>query len=291
MALEMPGLAALSRPSGAMAMVAVDQRETMRAMFAGYQNGPVSDAQLVAFKLAVARALSPLASALLIDQDYAWAPALAEGAVAPGCGLICAVDRFHQVGSERVGRVELDDRVAPEVLREQGAKALKLLVIWRPDEDPDQRIALVDGFVSQCRAAGLISIIEPVSRIARDGRPTDTSAGILAAAQELGNRGQDLYKAEIPMHAAGDETEVRRQCAELNRTIGSPWVVLSAGVPPDRFPIALEWACREGASGFLAGRAVWRNAIGADDTISALTGEACDRLRSLCDIVDEAVAG
>ena len=48
---------ALTRPSGAFAMLAIDQRESMRAMFGEYQKTPVTDSQLTEFKLAALRAL------------------------------------------------------------------------------------------------------------------------------------------------------------------------------------------------------------------------------------------
>lgn len=281
-------LSVLKRPSGAFAMLALDQRETMRAMFAQRQQAPVTNEQIVAFKLLALRTLSPLASAVLIDREFAWSQAIQEGAAAPNCSLIAAADRFYASDDEIVAGVEIDDRIAPAELREQGAKALKLLVIWRPDESSETRVAMVDQFVSCCRQAGLISIIEPVSRKARDGRATDTQKGILAAARELGNRGQDLYKSEVPLHAEGEENDIRRQCAELTRLIRSPWVVLSSGVLPDRFPIAVQWACKEGARGFLAGRAIWKNAIGTTDPLTALQTESCERLKRLCDVVDEA---
>ncbi|TKT69815.1 aldolase [Aquamicrobium sp. LC103] len=283
-------LSALARPSGAFAMLAIDQRESMRAMFAEKQSGPVSDQQLVDFKLEALKALTPYASAVLIDRDFAWTPAMEQKVIAPGCGLIAAADQFHASADEIVGDVTLNDLVIPEKVKEQGAKALKLLVVWRPDEAAEKRIAMVDEFIARCRRADLISVIEPVSRKPRDGRAYDLQEGILAAAKELGNRGQDLYKAEVPLQgAAGEEAEVRRRCAELTRVIQSPWVVLSSGVSPDQFPTAVEWACREGASGFLAGRAVWKNTIGAADMKHALEIDGVDRLKRLCDTVDRAV--
>ena len=45
---------------------------------------------------------------------------------------------------------------------------------------------------------------------------------------------------------------------------GSP-TRAESGVAPDDFPQAVDWACREGASGFLAGRAVWRSTIGSEN--------------------------
>jgi sulfofructosephosphate aldolase len=148
---------------------------------------------------------------------------------------------------------------------------------------------MVRDFIGRCREADLLSIIEPVSRKPRGGRAWDLNDGIQAAAEELGNLGADLYKAEVPLHGKGGERAVREASARLNKTIQGPWVVLSSGVSPDDFPQAVEWACREGASGFLAGRAVWRNVIGNPDIHRALIDDAAVRLKRLCDVVDRVV--
>lgn len=280
----------LVRPSGAFAMLALDQRESMRSMFGETQATPVSDLQIVDFKLAALRALTPYASAVLIDRPFAWDRAISERAVAPTCGLIAAADHFISGRGELITDVVIDKDFSPAKIIADGGVAMKLLVIWRPDETAEKRVALVDDFVGRCRAHGLVSIVEPVSRKPHDGRSWDLKDGILAAAQELGNRGADLYKSEVPRHARGAEAEVRRECAALTRAIQSQWVVLSSGVTPDEFPNAVEWACREGASGFLAGRAVWRGVIGEADVEQALKRDAIPRLQKLCDVVDRAVS-
>ena len=48
-------LSALQRESGAFAMLAVDQREALRAMLAEHQADPVTDEQVIEFKLQAAR--------------------------------------------------------------------------------------------------------------------------------------------------------------------------------------------------------------------------------------------
>ena len=282
-------ISSLARASGAFAMLAVDQREGLRAMMAEKQNGPVTDRQMSDFKMAALRALTPYASAALLDREFAWDRAIAEGAVAPGCALIAAADVLLPGPGELVADSRIDDEVVPAKVMAEGAAALKLLVIWRPDGNPEARIALVDNFVARCRAAGMVSIVEPVCRKPRDGRAWDTAEGILPAAQELGGRGADIYKAEMPLFGNGPEAVVRRACAELTRIVNGLWVVLSSGVTPDAFPQAVEWACREGASGFLAGRAVWRTVIGHPDVEAALQKDAVTRLQRLCDVVDETV--
>ncbi len=272
-------------------MVAIDQRESLRMMLAEGAGAPVSDSAITDFKLAVIRAVTPYASAILLDRPFAWRAALDVGAVHPNCALIVAADDIHAVGDELIGEVTLDPLVVPAEVRTDGAAAMKLLVLWRPDQPAEARLALVDDFIERCRTMGLLSIIEPVSRKPRDGRAWNLEDGILAAAQELGNRGADLYKAEVPLYGAGSEAEVRAACALLTRTIASSWVVLSSGVTAERFPLAVEWACREGASGFLAGRGIWRGVIGRPDREAALREDAIPRMERLCEIVDRVCGG
>lgn len=283
-------LTSLQRPSGGYAMLAVDQREAMRNMFAEHTDQPVTDQDLQNFKVAATRILTPHASAVLVDKQFAFDAVVDAGAVAEGCGLISSADHFASAHGELVGEVTIDETVDPHVAREQGAVAMKLLVLWREDQPAQPRIEMVERFVDRARSAGLVSIVEPVSRGRADGKPSDTEAGVLAAAKELGSLGADLYKAEVPLKGQGEDEEIRRRSAQLTEAITGPWVVLSSGVPQDRFPEAVRLAMSEGADGFLAGRAVWAGCIGQPDVVQALRTDATARLRSLGEIVDQQMA-
>ena len=173
-----PDLSLLARPSGGFAMLAIDQREAMRAMFAAHQSGPVTDEQITEFKLAAARILSPAASAVLVDRQFALDRVIDEGVIDPAAGLIAAADHFTAGADELVATVEIDEAVDPKHYRERGVVALKLLVIYRPDGDPEQRLAMVDRFVRRCRDVRVLSIIEPVSRRPLDGRDWDWDEGV-----------------------------------------------------------------------------------------------------------------
>lgn len=285
-----PSIAALQRDSGGFAMLAVDQREAMRNMFAEHTDQRVSDQQLRDFKVAATRILTPYASGVLVDRQFAFDAVVAAAAVAPSCGLIASADHFESAHGELVGEVSIDRLVDPQRVKEQGAVALKLLVLWREDEPASARVAMVEEFVDLCHTAGLLSIIEPVSRGRLDSQPSDTEAGVVAAARELGRLGADLYKAEVPLKGQGPADDVRRGCAQITEAVDGPWVVLSSGVPQDVFPDAVSWAMTEGASGFLAGRAVWASCIGAADVEQELTTAAVGRLQRLGQIVDEKMA-
>lgn len=282
-------LADLQRPTGGFAMLAVDQREALRNMLAEHQDAPVSDDQVREFKLTAARALSPFASAILIDRQFALQEAIAQRVVAPGCGLIASADHFESAHGELVGEVTIDRKIDPAKLRAQGVVALKLLVLYRPGAESDERIQMTQEFIEICSNAGLVSIIEPVSRKPLSDREWDWNRGILDAARELGSLGADLYKAEVPFHGNADEAVVRRACAELTNAIDGPWVVLSSGVHEDIFPTAVQWACAEGASGFLAGRAVWASSLGKHPLEEDLRTNAVARLRRLDEVVERSM--
>jgi sulfofructosephosphate aldolase len=73
----------------------------------------------------------------------------------------------------------------------------------------------------------------------------------------------------------------------LTEAAARPWVVLSAGVPLERFEPAVEAACWGGASGFLAGRAIWSDAIALDGLEANLQRISAPRLQGLGELVDE----
>jgi sulfofructosephosphate aldolase len=272
----MTDLAAVSRPSGSLAMVAMDQRESLRTMLAEHATGPVSDADLVRFKLAVARTVGPHASGFLIDRTFGFEQAVP--LLPASCGPILAADTLrHAVAGGPVEETGLDDAVDPVAARERGVVALKLLVIWRRDERRDARLAMAAEFVRRCADAGLLSVLEGVARPADDGV-------LLEAARELGGLRPSLYKAQVPRLGQGDAGEIARLCERVTATVPVPWVVLSQGVPVADFPACVRIACRAGASGFLAGRAIWSDTLADPERL--LRERSVDRLRSLGEIVD-----
>ncbi len=281
-------LARLARPSGAFAMVAMDQRESLRAMFAETLPEPISLEQRVAFKVAVARVLSPHASALLVDQGEGLGPILQAGALAPTCGLIIAADDLVQPVGGPVEETRLDRSVDLLAAAEAGAAAAKLLVIWRSDRPASGRAELVAEFLEVAHAAGIPGIVEGVVRppagVDDDGWP-DREAALLEATAELGALQPDLYKAQVPFRGRGDPQSMVVAARRMTLLLACPWVVLSAGVALEDFPAGVEAACRGGASGFLAGRAIWRDAI-VEDPVPALRARAVPRLRQLAASVD-----
>ena len=279
-------LDAIARPSGALAMVAMDQRESLRHMFDLAGAGRPADDVLVRFKLDVADALGPLASGFLIDRHYGFAAV--RDALPASTGLILAADALEQVDGGPVEETALDDAVLTQTDL-SGVAALKLLVIWRRDAKREARVRLVERFIAECRARGVLSVLEPVVRATPaelDARSWDMDAAIREAARELSPLGPSLYKVQVPLAGTGDEREQRAASERLNAAITGPWVVLSQGVDRPAFEPAVQAACRAGASGFLAGRALWSDVVGRPDVPSALRELSVPRLERLIDVVD-----
>jgi sulfofructosephosphate aldolase len=253
---------ALARANGTYAMVAMDQRESLRTMFRerGFDD---SDERMRMFKTAVARELAPQASGFLIEWQF-----LEDVRPFVPRGLIMAVDLLEQ---ERGGIVE-DTRLDEVDAVPKGVVALKLLVIWRDDRRREERIEMCERFVALAARQGVMSVLEPVVR---------EDHQIAEAAHELGATRPSLYKCQAPRQG-----DVVARCREITEVLPVPWVVLSQGVPQDDFPLAVEHACKGGASGFLAGRGLWTNTLDADDPTELLRTQSVPRLKELVAIVD-----
>lgn len=264
---------------GHFSMLAIDQRESLRAMLGRAAPGrSILDEELVAFKVAAAQALTPYASGVLLDRSYGGPAALVAE-----CPLILAADVLSSdVAGGPVTRAELDPEITAEVVAEFGAGALKMLVPWLPDAR-SAAIALSAEFMDLCGRLNVLGIVEGVVRPPDFDSWSDEAKNdaLVEAAQDLGSTSPDLYKAEVPLFGMGAPTSIIETARRITASVDCPWVVLSSGVPADRFAEAVSLSMAGGASGFLAGRAVWADATTEADPATYLRTACADRLRVL----------
>jgi len=100
-----------------------------------------------------------------------------------------------------------------------------------------------------------------------------------------------VLKAEFPadIKFEQDEGKLLGLCRELNRASRLPWVLLSAGVDFESFRKQVKIACKAGASGFLAGRALWQEGAqirSRDERMNFFQNTAAPRLKELAEIAD-----
>ena len=257
-------LADIALDNGVFAIIAMDQRNTLKRMFKAIDID-ASEEDLRAAKADVARALTPAASAILLDPTYG-VPAVTEAhALAPRCGLLVAAEPSIRNSYNGEPRTHRDPELNASWVAAQGGDAVKFLVQLRADRstpttgEPDLVREVLDvcrEITTDCNSEGLPSVIEnlvyefPDERLS--GRAREDA--IISAASALDELDIDLLKLEYP----GSPEACRRLADALHR----PWAVLSAGVPFEQFSDVLKIAFDEGgASGFIAGRSIWREAL------------------------------
>lgn len=257
-------LADIASADGVFAIIAMDQRNTLRRMFnaVGIE---AREEDLRTVKADVARALTPAASGMLLDPTYG-VPAVTESrALAPGCGLLVAAEPSSRESYNGEPRTRRDPELNANWVSAQGGDAVKFLVQLRADRpiaksgEPDLAAEVLDvcqEVVTDCSSAGLPSVIEnliyelPGEQLSGKARED----AIVAAATALAAVDIDLLKLEYPGSPDG--------CRRLADVLHRPWAVLSAGVPFEQFSDVLKIAFDEGgASGFIAGRSIWREAL------------------------------
>ena len=279
-------IAPLMKQDG-LTMLALDQRGSLRTIIAnGKDEGSVGDERLIEFKAVGAEILSPMASAVLLDSGLG-RKAMAK--VAPGVPIILSADTFDQKPGGPVERSMLDPAVTPAVIEECRAAALKLLIIWTEGSGAGWRRDQVGRFVKLAQKTNRIALVEGIVRTAQGERFATAQAhgeAVMEAAIELVAPSIDLYKAEVPGYLPGQLGEVEGFAKRLTASIPTPWVVLSNGVAAADFAEAVRLSCAGGASGFLAGRAIWADAAAKPDPRAELQRESIPRLRNLVDIVN-----
>jgi sulfofructosephosphate aldolase len=280
--------------NGLYSMIAIDQRDSLRAMLADSGDVPVTDDRMREFKVEVARALSPVCSALLVDTDFALQPILDAGALAPGCDLIVAVDAitYDAHGAARATALRTDLLGTTWGTRVAG---LKYLLLWTPQKWLGCDEAEVQEFIDEANRTGVESVLEVVVREADGSAPTPERQArfLVEAAQQTACLGASLYKTEVPYRNRAPADDVTRASALITGSIECPWVVLSSGVPGDQFPQAVQRTARGGAEGFLAGRAVWRKAtaLARRDAVNYLANESVATMAGLREALRAGRAG
>ncbi|MHB8221037.1 MAG: tagatose-bisphosphate aldolase [Acidimicrobiales bacterium] len=261
---ECQGLDRLSLDDGKLLVVAADQRSSLRRMraAAGAKSG---DDQLRDFKRDVVRCLSPHASGVLLDPELAFPDLVDDGSVDAHAGVLVALEQTDPPWIGGLRRSVLLPGVDPVGLSALGVAAAKLLVYLRPDqEDGDRRACeLVTGASRACAAAGLCLVVEVLVYALPGEDPSAYRDSFSRLIRDAAVRSVDAGARFLKLPFPGSEAA----CHEITDSVGVPWVVLSGGTSHEVFVGNLEQALDGGASGCMAGRSIWGDAVGMADPV------------------------
>lgn len=265
---KLRGLYQSATPRGVFCVLALDHRGNLRRAINPQNPESVADPVLIELKRQVALALAPASSAVLIDPQTGGGECLAEGCIPGGTGLIWTLDETGYSGEAQDRKTLLVDGWSVEKAKRLGASGVKLLTYYHPDAESaaDQR-DLIEEIAEQAIRADTPFFLEPLSFSLDPSKKKLPSAEreqvVIRTAQELSGLGVDIFKVEFPVDAAEvrDERRWLDACSALNAASQVPWLLLSAGVDFETYLRQVEVACRAGASGVMAGRAVWKEAV------------------------------
>ena len=280
-------LEAVSDSRGIIAALAIDQRDALRSLFSAELNiekRSVPRKQLEQFKSIVVRALSPHASAVLLEPEYGLPAA---GQRAPSSGLLMAyeVSGYDPRVPSRLPR--LLEHWSVRRLVDAGAHAIKVLLYYALSdarEIQERKRVWVERIGSECAGCDVPFFLEIVPY--QDGMDEKgpefarCKPDILTSAMQEFSKdryGVDVLKVGVPVTMAyvegssassGTFVHTRAEARELFRRAAAvtakPFLFLSAGVSNRAFTEALQLASEAGVHfcGVLCGRATWKDGVG-----------------------------
>jgi len=242
-------------------------------------------------KLDLVRALSSEVSAFLLDPRFALAQVIAARVLPASTGLMSSIEGegYHGSGS-RVTKLRAG--WSARKIKLIGADVCKLLWFFRPDSrTADFQRHFLKNLVSECASLSLPLVVEPIWYPLEGEEPASAAwkarriEGIIESATEANSYGIDMLKVEFPGDVGSEKGQAAavEACRRLDANTDVPWVILSAGVSYDSFKKQVEIACQAGASGYLAGRSIWRDAASTHDpkAKSSAVAQAVARLAEL----------
>ncbi len=303
------GIRRMADENGVFKMTAVDQRPPIKGPIAahlGLEQAPWD--QVARFKGLLVETLQAQSTAMLLDPHYAIPCGI--DTLSPSKGLVVTLEDSLFVETDQ-GRLSSDiDDWSVSKIKRMGGDAVKVLAWYRPDAGGDVVQAqndYVKRIGEECAKYDIPFLLEmlvyPLAADAHQTRDYVEMKGkkaddVLATVEEFAkpNYGVDIFKLESPVNAsdADGSAEVQAVFDEMGRLAGRPWVMLSAGAGKPEFRKVLEHAFAAGASGFLAGRAIWLDAFQAYPDWQAIRNGlelgAIDYMRDISKLADEKAA-
>lgn len=311
---KLRGLKRMADTSGRFKMLAVDQRAPLLKMVAERGGNPSDPYPEVArIKAALVNSLAGRSSAVLVDPDYGYSEA--EALIPAHKGLLMTAEDFRFEESEGGRKSRLFPGWDIAKIKRMGADGVKLLLWYRADAEDgvkahQQELARQVG--EACREYDIAFLLELLvypfkgadnytTEYLEDTqkRPDLVIRGLRDFTDV--SMGVDIFKVETPIPAAklpdpdaSDSGEAQAWFDKVGEAIDRPWVMLSAGAGMEEFRRILTYAYRSGASGFLAGRAIWGKAFqdypDIDKAIAGFNGDSAAYMDKINGLTDQSAA-
>ena len=205
---KLAGMKAVSTGTGTIAAAAMDQRGSLKKALGKAAGGDATDAMLEEFKSIVTAALTPHASAILLDPQWGIE---ASKRRSDNAGLLLAYEESGY-DNTRPGRLpDLLPHWSVRRLKEAGADCVKVLIYYTPYDAAavnHEKHAFIERIGDECRTNDIPFFLEFVGYDHEGGdekgpafaqRKPDVVAGSMAEFSK-DRYGVDVMKVEIPVN-------------------------------------------------------------------------------------------
>ncbi|TIL45955.1 tagatose-bisphosphate aldolase [Mesorhizobium sp.] len=282
---ELRGYQQICGKDGAMMAIACDQRGGMRSLLASdpEEQAKITNDMLGDTKSDITRYLASQASCVLLDPLCAVPRVVDDGVLSRDTALLIGLDASgFDVSPAGYRLSRLVPGIGARRVRELGGTGGKIMVYLRPDrpEANEHNVAILRQCIADFAQEDLLLVVEFLTYQLEAESLEEYTAKIPWLVEE-GTRislecGAKVLKLPYP--------GTPEACARISSMAGEvPWAVLSAGVNHATFLDQVEIAMRNGASGVIAGRSLWKDCISLDRNIQRerLRTIAVSRLREL----------
>lgn len=293
-------MARISDAAGLIRTIAIDHPDNF-LLFFDDDISRVTFEEVVESKLEMIAELSRHATSVLADPVWSFGQSIVTGALPGHVGVISGIeDLYYSPATSPVGfdtELRLKEGWDPAKLSALGADAAKLVVFHRADGDTAdvaRQHEIVARAAADCHAVGLPLVVEPLWFPVAGESMDDPEVrqrrrrSVISSARSFHDDGADIMKVEFPVLDLTDLDACHQACAELDEAVDGPWVLLSAGVTFEGFRTQVDVAADHGCSGFMAGRAIWGDAVGRLTAEQRVAGAAlaARRLDELAEVLE-----
>jgi tagatose-1,6-bisphosphate aldolase len=287
---ELRGYQQICSSNGMMMVVACDQRGGMRKVLADTPEAQsaIDEAALGVVKAGIVRNLANKASCVLLDAICAVPSVVENGVLARDTALLIGLDASGWDTDAQGHRIsKLTPGITARRVRELGGTGAKLMVYLRPDrpEANTVNMQIIRDCIEDFEREDLLLVVEILTYQLEGETDADYARAfpelIVGTARMALEAGAKVLKLPFPGTA--------KACRDITELCdGAPWAVLSAGVDHETFLGQVETAMKNGASGVIAGRALWKDCISLDGAIqqARLEQVASKRLREIQQVLD-----